>query len=256
VTASGRVAADGRTLASSLPRVGPWWDARVDPPAEVATDGARCDDGSCRPEDVMALTFELVAHDLCSPLASSRRAVDCLLQQQPAGDPSLLTGLAETLEQVERIVTGLIGTERLERSTAGQPIDLAEVTSQAVAASTDPARVGLLAVTGRTTGDPALLRAAIGNLIENALRHARGEVLVQCGAVEDGNLVLVDDDGPGIPPALRELIFRPLVRLDPDAVGGLGLGLALVRRVAELHDGRVWAEEAPGGGARFGLWLP
>ena len=99
------------------------------------------------------------------------------------------------------------------------------------------------------------------NLLENAVKYspAGGTVRVS-GHLADGRFRLdVSDQGPGIPPDLRRRIFEPFFRVDPSRsrqLGGAGLGLSLVRAIAELHNGQVWAEPAPGGGSRFVLLLP
>jgi len=104
-----------------------------------------------------------------------------------------------------------------------------------------------------TTGDPALLTQMLANLVENAIRHGRpgGRVSLAVGA--DG--IVVADDGPGIPEAEREKVFRRFHRLDASrSTPGSGLGLALVRAVADLHGiGIVLEDAAPGLRARLAL---
>jgi signal transduction histidine kinase len=100
----------------------------------------------------------------------------------------------------------------------------------------------------------------VTNLVDNALRHARGAVRVAL-TVEDGQAVIsVADDGPGIPPADREQIWDRFVRLDHDrarAGGGSGLGLALVRELVQAHGGTASAADpATGPGALFVVRLP
>jgi two-component system sensor histidine kinase KdpD len=95
------------------------------------------------------------------------------------------------------------------------------------------------------------------NLLENAARHtAPGtavEVSVRCN--EDAVRVDVADRGPGVLAADRERVFLPFER-GPTRVGGSGLGLAIARGLVEAHRGRLWVEEADGGGARFMFILP
>jgi signal transduction histidine kinase len=204
----------------------------------------------------MSLTLELVAHDLRSPLSSSRRTLERLLQEHVDGEVELLRSLLDALERIGHTVDDLLGLETLDCSAEVTAIDLEQLIDACVAGCTDPDRVDVLVVPSVVEGHLGLLKPAIMNLLDNALQHARTEVLLRAGAMDPGTLVMVEDDGPGIPPDLRELVFRPLVRLDPDAGEGAGVGLALVRRVAELHKGRAWAEGSPGGGARFCIWLP
>ena len=104
-------------------------------------------------------------------------------------------------------------------------------------------------------GDPTQLAQVIVNLAQNAAQFAgpTGSVEVAVASDEKSALVTVDDSGPGIDPAIRNRLFEPLVTTRP---GGVGLGLALVRRVIERHGGSVVASRSPLGGARFTVQLP
>jgi signal transduction histidine kinase len=228
---------------------------RPSSPAVIDEDGWERSCGKPTADEIMALTFELFVHDVRSPLLASRRALDDLLAHATVDDP-MLSELAEALGHIDRMTNELLVLERLRRSTAGQPLALGTLVQTCATRCSGPHAIEVSVAETVVEGDQALLEAAISNLVENALRHARERVRLWAGPAGDGTLVTVDDDGPGVPPSLRELIFRPLVRLDPDAGEGLGLGLSLVRRVAQLHGGRVWADDAPGGGARFCFWLP
>jgi signal transduction histidine kinase len=107
-------------------------------------------------------------------------------------------------------------------------------------------------------GDALGLRRLIANLTDNALAYG-GAALIGADVEGDSLVVLVDDDGPGIGPAERELVLEPFVRLEQSrsrATGGAGLGLAIARNVAEVHGGRLTLEAAPGGGTRAVVTLP
>ena len=82
-----------------------------------------------------------------------------------------------------------------------------------------------------------------------------GQVQVSLREDEGGFRITVTDQGPGVPPTERDAIFEPFHRVTSH-VDGKGLGLAIVRDVAQRHGGRVWVEDGPGAGARFCLWLP
>jgi two-component system sensor histidine kinase RstB len=100
---------------------------------------------------------------------------------------------------------------------------------------------------------------ALRNLLRNAFRYASAQIAVSA-ELREGNIVVhVDDDGIGIPPEDRENVFSAFTRLDRSrdrATGGYGLGLAITRRVLELHGGTATADSAPLGGARFTLAWP
>jgi signal transduction histidine kinase len=101
-----------------------------------------------------------------------------------------------------------------------------------------------------TAGNSTLIEIAVRNLVDNALKYSPPHTTITV-YVEEGPTVIVDDCGPGIPTSLRDTVFQRFWRADPHAGNGAGVGLALVRRIAELHNGRVWLEERATGGSRF-----
>ena len=111
-------------------------------------------------------------------------------------------------------------------------------------------------------GSPRLLRRLIRNLLENARRYSTGDVNLELAKVRVGSrtlaVVTVHDRGPGVPAAQRERIFEPFYRLPgaSERDGGVGLGLALVKSIAQRHGGTVRCEARPGGGASFIVELP
>lgn len=108
--------------------------------------------------------------------------------------------------------------------------------------------------------DEDMIAQALGNLLDNALRFARGRVFVRARAHPDGVEISVCDDGPGIPPEKRGEVFDKFVQLDRPKGGegykGTGLGLAITKEIMTLNEGSIWVEGAPGGGACFRFTLP
>jgi two-component system osmolarity sensor histidine kinase EnvZ len=105
---------------------------------------------------------------------------------------------------------------------------------------------------------PDAMRRCLGNLVGNARRHG-GHVWVTVVLGAKGVDIFIDDDGPGIPLAERENVFRPFFRLDPARSpdqGGVGLGLTIARDVARGHGGDLTLEDSPQGGLRVRLHLP
>jgi signal transduction histidine kinase len=103
-------------------------------------------------------------------------------------------------------------------------------------------------------GHAEALFRAVRNLIENAIRHTPPGVSIEVEVSADG-VVRVRDDGPGVPDADRERIFRRFWRRDRAKGDSRGLGLAIVARVAEAHDGTIAVDNVPDGGAVFTLRL-
>jgi signal transduction histidine kinase len=105
--------------------------------------------------------------------------------------------------------------------------------------------------------DPAQVERIVENLLVNVARHCPpgSTATVRVSESRNGVLVSVDDEGPGVPDDLKVIVFEPFRRgRDPHAPG-TGIGLSLVARFAELHGGRAWVEDRPGGGASFRVLL-
>jgi signal transduction histidine kinase len=108
--------------------------------------------------------------------------------------------------------------------------------------------------------DPAKVERIVENLLANAARHTPPDtpVWVRVARQDQGVLIAVEDAGGGVPPQLRATLFEPF-RQGPEVpthAPGVGIGLTLVARFAELHGGRAWVEERPGGGSSFRVLLP
>jgi signal transduction histidine kinase len=104
-----------------------------------------------------------------------------------------------------------------------------------------------------------MIERVVDNLLVNASKHtpAHAAIRVRLRAVGNGAEIVVEDDGPGVPLELRDALFRPFERgpsANPQSPG-VGLGLSLVARFAELHGGRAWVDDGPGGGAAFHVLL-
>lgn len=214
-----------------------------------------------------------VSHDLRMPLAQVLLAGETLALGRAEGDAQRRT-LAESIVREARRLTGLVDNVLLfSRSgavalgPARQPVEvdglLADV-AEAVRLSV--ADAGQALVVGPAAGlvvrgDSSLLRQALVNLVDNALKYgARGQEIRIEGSARgaEGVEIRVEDQGPGIPPAARARVFEPYTRLPGDQASertGSGLGLAVVRQIMGACGGSVRLEEAPGGGTRAVLSL-
>jgi len=199
------------------------------------------------------------SHELRSPLATIGAGLE-LLQDS---DPGTVRTLRGETERLGRLVDDLLLLARADERGL-QPrrdeVDLDElVEAERSRPYDDGVRTEVRTEPVRVVGDRGQLVRVLRNLVDNAHRHAGSQVVVRLG--RDGDLAAIDvvDDGPGVPAADRTRIFERFVRLDDArarADGGSGLGLAIVAEVVAAHDGRVWVEEAPGGGALFRVRLP
>ncbi len=201
-----------------------------------------------------------IGHDLRNPLGVIETSLYILKTRIGEDERAKkhVSRIGEQLAVANGIITNLLDMIR-NRPLAREPVRLAEVVAGAARAVARPEGVAL-ALDGVDTlppveGDPVQLRQVFVNLLENAVYASspRGEVRVR-GRRVDGAIELdVEDTGPGVDPATQLRLFEPLITTKER---GIGLGLALVKRIAERHDGSVSYAARPGGGARFTVRLP
>jgi signal transduction histidine kinase len=198
------------------------------------------------------------SHELRTPLAIMRT------QLEVASTPEELAAAAEvvrqTIDRSERLVDGLLVLARADGRLNVEPTDLADVLRSGVTAI-DPQRVEVDARPVAVEGDPALLFHLARNLLDNARRYNVPGGWVRARSHVDGaHAVLeVTNPGPVVAPDAVDGLFEPFRRLAADRTGGevsAGLGLSIVRAVAEAHGGTVVAQARPGGGLRVEVRLP
>jgi signal transduction histidine kinase len=207
------------------------------------------------------------SHELRSPLAAMRQVTEVAQRYPDRADAGQLAADVLLEEQrMEQLVTALLTLARLDdRVSAGSPhvvdVDEIVVAEMSRIRGTGP-RVPIESTkldAAQVRGHEVLLVQVVHNLLSNAVRHARSGVLVTLEETGGRVRLLVDDDGNGVAPEQRDLIFDRFVRLDEarnrDA-GGTGLGLAIVRKVVEGLGGTVTVADSPSGGARFAVSLP
>jgi signal transduction histidine kinase len=248
-------------------------------PSELAELTRAFNDMAERVERLVAGQKELLAnvsHELRSPLARIRVALALLPRE---GDTERRLRDVETdLADLDRLIDEVLTAARLDATSV--PLQRSEVdvgrllAEVAERAGQDPATAG---TTVRVAAGPApalvadasLLKRALGNLVENAVKYGAPPVTLAARQEGGGVALSVSDEGPGIPAAERERVLAPFHRLDtartPSAAGeparGFGLGLTIARRVAEVHGGTITVEpaaviEGRERGCRVTLWLP
>jgi signal transduction histidine kinase len=210
------------------------------------------------------------SHELRTPLTIVRGQLEVLaMQERPSA--AEITAVEQTvqveIDRMSRLVEDLVllahaGEDGLLRL---EPVDLPDFlhgiveglrpTADRRMVLTEPVPPLVL------SADPDRLAQALRNVLRNAIVHTDAGGLVRLTAAEHGDTVqlIVDDDGPGIPAVDRERVFDRLARLDTARSrdrGGAGLGLAIARAITNAHQGAIWAERSPEGGARFVIELP
>lgn len=231
----------------------------IDGNDEVATLAASFNRTAARIEALVRSHQSLLAnasHELRSPLARLKMAVS-MLDEAPAAQRERLAGEIHTnIAELDALVEEVLLASRLDAAldVERQPVDL-------LALAAEEGSRGAATVAGEpltVAGDERLLRRALRNLIENARRYGGGAVGVELLRTAGGGVELrVCDRGPGVPADQRERIFEPFYRLPGHAEmsGGVGLGLSLVRQIAQRHGGDVRCEAREGGGSCFVLSL-
>jgi PAS domain S-box-containing protein len=209
-----------------------------------------------------------VSHELRTPL-SSVLGYALTLKQEEVHLPEeerreLLERLAANARKLQRLLADLLDVDRLERGIIEprrHPVDIGALARQ-IAEETELAGREIQVQTRPVIVDvdgPKVERI-VENLLVNAAKHTnRGTpVRVEVRPLDGGALILVEDRGPGVPDRLKEAVFRPFERGEGDLgpAPGTGIGLSLVARFAELHGGRAWVEDRPGGGSSFRVFLP
>ena len=198
------------------------------------------------------------SHELRSPLARLKMAVAMLEDAPAAQRDGLQREIHANIGELDALVDEVLLASRLDADAASlrqDPVELLGLAAEEGARV--QAEVGGEPLQVR--GDERLLRRALRNLLENAQRYGAGSIELQVRSAPDGRAeISVCDRGPGVPEAFRERIFEPFFRLPGHAEreGGVGLGLSLVRQIAEAHGGTVRCEPRDGGGSCFVLTLP
>src|SRR5664279_5345302 len=189
-----------------------------------------------------------VSHELRTPLGHMRVLVETA---RDTGDLKSLNELEREVLVLDDLVGRLLASSRLEFGTLDRR-ELAEIDLAADVATSAGVAVESIAAEGdvKASVDPTLVRRAVANLVENARVHGGCVIAVKIERRGAQIAVEVDDAGPGVPADKREEAFRAF---SPSSGGGLGLGLALVSRIAVAHGGGAWISERPGGGARIGF---
>lgn len=213
----------------------------------------------------------MLAHDLRGALHGILLGADAAEQAHASGSTERMSSVLARIRNTTRRVVELVETvlEAARTETGEVTLDLQTTSLRAVVqdaldtylplAEHAGVRLELIASAGEHAllGDRVRLGQVAGNVIENAIRHSPrgGTVTVEIVDLPQAVRIAVRDEGPGVPPRLRDRIFERFVR-DPGGKGSLGLGLHVAHQLARLHGGRIWIEDGRPPGATFVIELP
>ena len=225
-----------------------------------------------RAEDSARFSTNL-SHELRTPLAAIRGAAEILSERQLSAEDQVrfIGNIVTESKRLERMVAGILELSRTEQGRAaatGEVVDLLSV-ARSVLDATQPLLqrkalrvVGLEEATrALVLGDDDRLHRILFGLLENAIKFSPqgGEIRLEIRCTQQDVRVVVSDEGPGVPPEIRETIFERQFTTEHDgcsASRGTGLGLAIVRGLVSAANGNVWVEDSTAKGARFVLALP
>src|SRR6266545_2943070 len=220
-------------------------------------------------DEMKTISLQAVSHDLRSPLTTILGIALTLERGGAGGLPAdevadLLHRLSTNARKLDGLLGDLLDLDRLARGTLTphrQPIDLGGLVRRVVQdAGVNDEHAVVVPAAVHLAVDAPKVEQIMKKLVVNAARHTAAGTTIWVGVQpqDGGVLLLVEDEGPGVPAQLRERIFQPFHkgRNIADHAPGSGIGLALVAQFASLHGGRAWVQDRPGGGASFRVFLP
>jgi two-component system sensor histidine kinase KdpD len=206
----------------------------------------------------------MVSHELRTPLtailssAITLRSLDVTAEERD----EFLKTIERQGRRLLRLIEDLLESAQLDNERAGPSGVGVDVAAEAhEVARTYADAFGSIDVVGpescHVIADADVLQQILVNLIDNAYKYGEPPIRVELERTDQHVVMSVVDSGPGVPPPARERIFERFTRLEPkDHRPGIGLGLPIVRQLTTACGGRVWVDDAPGGGAAFRVALP
>ena len=213
-----------------------------------------------------------VAHEFRTPLTSLRMALHLCLEQAVGPitekQADLLYVARQDTERLQQIVDDLLDLSRIQSGRIElhqRPVDAAALARDAAQAFRAPAegkgidlRLELLPSLGTVVADPERIDLAFANLVGNAVKYAPAGGRIAISAERRDGVIryAVTDNGPGVPPELRQAIFEKFFRRPGATTPGAGLGLFIAKEIVEAHGGKIGVEGEPGAGSTFWFELP
>jgi signal transduction histidine kinase len=248
--------------------------AREDGPSELAAMARTFNEMASaleRQREAQLAFLAGIGHDLVNPLSALRLNLGIIAPGRPLpSEPdvrALFQRLERQVEKLRRMISDLLDAARVETGQLSlelQVCELNDLVAEVVdqhrqAAPTHPITVALPPAPVPVRCDPLRIEQVLGNLVGNAVKYSpQGAPIEVALAAQDGHAVVtVTDQGRGIPPEDRPHLFEPFQRgIGVRGIAGLGLGLAVARRIVEAHGGRIELDDAPRTGSSFRVTLP
>lgn len=201
------------------------------------------------------------SHELRSPLARLKMAFSMLDTADGAHRQRLQDEIHTNIAELDALVEEVLLASRLDSARQNEldgDLDLLPLAAEEAARAGAELRVPEGSTSVHVHAEERLLRRALRNLLDNARRYGGPDISVEMVRKAGNVEIAVCDRGPGVPADMRERVFEAFFRLPGHAeqAGGVGLGLSLVRQIAERYQGHVRCEARPGGGSKFVLSLP
>jgi len=208
-----------------------------------------------------------VSHEIRTPLSRMRLLIEFAREKMEANMKRLadakdstadLAELEREVTEIDALVSDLLASSRIDfTAVTRSKLEAREIAKNALErAGVDASRLEVPSEPVAFSGDATLVSRAVSNLLENARRHAAGVETLRVEVRPGFVAFVVEDKGPGFAAGEETRIFEPFYKLVSPASNGeesVGLGLALVKKIAEAHQGRVFAENRAAGGARVGV---
>ncbi len=230
---------------------------------EVAALANSFNEAAQRIEDLVTSNRSLLAnasHELRSPLARLKMAVSIMGDMPPERAAQLKDEIHQDIRELDTLVEEVLLASRLDARSEVEhtPVDLLGLVTEEARRVGAEVHADVVSSAQQYKADERLVRRAVRNLLENAKRYGGSEIDLELAYLPKQIEIRVCDRGPGVPQDQRDRIFEPFYRLPGHAehAGGVGLGLSLVRQIAQRHGGQVRCEAREGGGSRFVIALP
>jgi signal transduction histidine kinase len=208
-----------------------------------------------------------VSHDLRAPLGTISLTLDLLARKHDTETESIVQKGSRSVKRMTEVIDAMLVFARAgARPESGARANVKEVVDAVIDEVRSLAAECRVEVRSEEMGGievacrPGILSSAVSNLVENAIKHMADapvrRVVISAEERRVSATIHVEDTGPGVASDVRDTLFEPYVRSADPSVGGIGLGLATVKRLSEAHGGRVGVESRAGRGSKFWIELP